>query len=179
CRSAPDFAGSTSALLPGSSTASQRSISFSTSAGVRSRGMRTGSPPESSIARSYCGMARSAYSRSAPWGSGMAICGRISTPVLNPVEGLCTLIVPNLHESSGNEHDSGHNCCSRKRYVAVCESHIRMNGAKPGGEHYACNREQQTYCERQQSDDESHQQHANWYQIPAQLANWGSSNWHY
>ena len=49
------FAGSTSALLPGNSTASQRSISFMTSAGDWSRGMRTGSPPAISTACTYCG----------------------------------------------------------------------------------------------------------------------------
>jgi len=85
CRSAPYFRGSRSARLPGSRTPSQCSICFITCAGVRSSSMRTGSPPAPRTAFSYCGKARSAYSRSPECGTGMAMRGAwfFGSPMLN------------------------------------------------------------------------------------------------
>jgi hypothetical protein len=80
-RGALNRAGSTSALLPGRRTPSQRSMMLATSAGVRSSGTRTGSPPASAMARSYCGIDRSAYSWSTECGMGMAMRGGMNSIV--------------------------------------------------------------------------------------------------
>src|SRR5712692_5669258 len=76
-RPAQYFCGSTSARLPGSRTASQRSICCITWTGVWSSSMRTGPPPAPRTASSYCGSERSAYSRSPECGTGMAIRGGV------------------------------------------------------------------------------------------------------
>ena len=90
-----NLAGSTSALLPGSSTPWQVAISFRVSSWVRSSGTRTGSPPASATARSYCGIARSPYSRSVECGMGMAMRGVVLT-----VSILLVTILPDTVSSS-------------------------------------------------------------------------------
>src|SRR5437762_1164152 len=170
CRTAPNFAGSTSALLPGSSTASQRSIIFMTSAGGTSSGTLTGSPPASSTARSYCGIARSAYSRSPPCGSGMAIRGFISTRAFNSIQRLGLAIVTHFHEARRNKNDGRNRRRSRKRNMPVRKCHVRMSPAQPCSYHGSRNRKQQADRKRQQRDDERHQHHPQRDHVPAGLA---------
>src|SRR5258707_5179879 len=123
----PNLAGSTSALLPGRRMASQRSMSFMTVAGVWSRGMRTGSPPASVTARSYCGMARSAYSRSSECGKGIAM--RTGMRLAHPLDGgqsLSLAMVTNFHNDRQDKNDGAGHQGHRQGKLAIGKGHIGM-----------------------------------------------------
>src|SRR5260370_23170966 len=97
---------------------------------VGSRGMRTGSPPASVTARSYCGMARSAYSRSSECGMGMAM--RTAMRSAHPLDGrqsLSLATVTNFHDDCQHKNDYTSHQGHRQGKLAIRNGHIGMQAA--------------------------------------------------
>src|ERR1700733_2314255 len=94
--------------------------------------MRTGSPPTSVTAFSYCGIARSAYSGSELCGIGIAMRGamlfiRWSAHPLDRGKGLVLAVVPDFHHQGEHEDYASRNQRHRNRDVPVGDSHVRMH----------------------------------------------------
>src|ERR1700732_1437024 len=141
--------------------ASQRSMSFMTAAGVWSSGMRIGSPPACWTARSYCGIARSAYSRSPECGMGIAMrAGMGSAHSLDSGQSFSLAMVTDFHRDHQDKNDgSGHHSHGYRK-VAVSQGHIGMHASYSRHCNGADDSQQQTHCEAEQGPDKSDQQNA-------------------
>src|ERR1700677_1196474 len=170
-RVSPNFPGSTSALLPGSSTPSQRSTIFIASATVKSSGIRTGSPPASRTAFSYCGIDRSAYSRSVECGIGIAIRGGIPADISahprNRSQGPRLPVVADLHNQRQHKDDASRHQGSRKRDPPVRDGHIWMDASPHRNNSGSNDSHEQTDCKHQQSSDERYQENPQRYRVPS------------
>src|SRR6266536_5586049 len=100
--------------------------------------MRTGSPPASETARSYCGIARSAYSESTECGMGMAMRGAIVLMIgsrphpLELSQIFILAIAADFPDQREHEHNSSGNQRYRHRYVPVRDPHVHRHAADRG-----------------------------------------------
>src|SRR5437879_4771928 len=144
---------------------------FMTCAAVWSRATRTGSPPASSTARSYCGMARSANSGSVECSMGMAMRGvMVLAHPFDAGERLHLPVVANL--GNENHHKDDTSCAYGGRHckLTVGDGHIRMNASHAGHNDCPDDCEYQTDRETNQRSDKGHQQDADGNAVPARLA---------
>src|SRR4030081_2805497 len=141
---------------------------FMTAAGLWSRAMRTGSPPASLMARSYCGMECSAYSQSSECGMGMAMrAGIRSAHPLDGGERLTLAMMTNFHRDRQYKNDGPGHYGHGHRKLAGGQGHIRMQATHSRQYDSADNSESQTHRETEKSPDKSYQQDANRHAEPA------------
>src|ERR1022692_3181716 len=151
---------------------------FMTSAGGWSSGMRTGFPPACSTARSYWGIARSAYSRSIECGMGIAMRGGISAHPFDRGQCPRLAVVADFHGQRQHKDDASRYCGRGQGNAAVGDGHVGVDAAQGRYDDGPDDTQEQADGERDESEDERHQQDAHWDGIPAGWARHASNLHH-